>query len=392
MLLLDAPYVSDYLRETILRLGQPVLDSERARAMARCDGIDYIDARDFADRLVAGERVLANSENSLDLVLAAAGKSDLARQIEVCKDKALFRETTAPLYPDYRFCRVSADRLDAFDPASFPKPFVIKPSRGFFSLGVHVVNSDGQWPATAATLAGERTTMNAQYPESVVDGGEFIVEAAIEGEEFAMDVYFDSRGEPAITNILQHQFASADDVSDRLYFTSTTILRQWLGPFTEACRDMGRACGFRDFPMHLEVRVEPNGRVLPIEANPLRFAGWCVADITAHAWGINPYECYLTGARPDWTVLLDAADAAHPDSVWAMVIGDLPSGISGRDVTHVDYDGFASRFDTVLELRRMDYRTYPVFAMAFVRTTGARMAELASVTGADFSPLIATRP
>ncbi|ADU64143.1 MAG: ATP-grasp domain-containing protein [Pseudodesulfovibrio sp.] len=395
MLLLDAPYVSEYLCETAARLGQPVLDTDRARAVvcdrAARDRLLFVDQAELARRIVAGERVLANSENSLDLVLAAAEGSDLARQIEVCKDKARFREVTACLYPDYRFARVTAEGLGAFDPAGFPKPFVIKPSRGFFSLGVHVVCLDSQWPATAAALERERATMNAQYPESVVDAGEFIVEAAIQGEEYAIDVYFDAKGEPVVTNILHHRFASEDDVSDRLYYTSPQIVRTWLGPFTEAARRIGLACGFHDFPMHLEVRVGADGAILPIEANPLRFAGWCVADITAHAWGFNPYECYLADTRPDWPAILDAKSAAgEGDAVHAMVIGDLPSAMDGATITRVDYDGFAALFDTVLELRRMDYTAYPVFAFVFAKAASDRMDRLAAMTGADFTPLITT--
>lgn len=395
MLLLDAPYVSEYLCATAARLGQAVLDTDRARAVvcgrAAADRLRFVGQAELARRIGAGERVLANSENSLDLVLAAARGSDLARQIEVCKDKARFREATACLYPDYRFERVLADGLEAFDPAGFPKPFVIKPSRGFFSLGVHVVCGDEQWPATAATLMRDRATMNAQYPESVVDAGEFIVEAVIQGEEYAIDVYFDATGEPVVTNILHHRFASEDDVSDRLYYTSPQIITTWLGPFTEAARCIGLACGFHDFPMHLEVRVGADGAVLPIEANPLRFAGWCVADITAHAWGFNPYECYLADIRPDWPAILDGKSAAgEGDAVYAMVIGDLPPGVDGATVARVDYDGFAALFDSVLEMRRMDCTAYPVFAFVFARSAAERMDRLAALTGADFTPLITT--
>jgi hypothetical protein len=389
MLLFDAPYVSEYLIRTAQRLGQPVLDRRDPASAALPAGT--VDEAEFARRLGAGERVLANSENSLDLVLRAAPGGELARRIELCKDKARFREATAALYPGYRFCRVRADELDSFDPAGFPKPFVIKPSRGFFSLGVHVVCCDDQWPAAAAALRAERATMNAQYPRSVVDGAEFIVEAVIDGEEYAIDVYYDAQGEPVITNILHHRFASADDVSDRLYYTCADIMRERLGPFTSACRDIGRACGLRDYPMHLEVRVDSAGRLIPIEANPLRFAGWCVADLTVHAWGINPYECFLTDTRPDWPAILDATDREQPGAVFAMIIGDLPPGVDGAAVERVDHDGFAAQFDTVLELRRMDHTAYPVFAMAFVRTTLARMDRLTAITEADFAPFITSR-
>jgi hypothetical protein len=39
----------------------------------------------------------------------------------------------------------------------------------------------------------------------------------------------------------------------------------------------------------------------------------------------------------------------------------------------------------------MDHTAYPVFAMAFVRTTLARMDRLTAITEADFAPFITSR-
>ncbi|WP_319541138.1 ATP-grasp domain-containing protein [uncultured Pseudodesulfovibrio sp.] len=384
MFLLDAPYVSDFLKKTVRELGQPVLDTPEARALAGDAGLDFIDAVDFSARLGAGEKVLANSENALEHVIRCGCQPDLARQIDICKDKALFRETVADMHPDYRFMRVSFDDLAGLDVASMPCPFVVKPARGFFSLGVHVVNAQGDWPEIVAAICDEREAMNAEYPEEVVNSGEFIVEQGIDGEEYAIDVYYDDDGEAVITNIMHHHFISEDDISDRLYYTSTNVMKTWLLSFSEYVSEVGRACGFRNFATHIEVRVTGGGEIIPIEANPLRFAGWCVADITHHAWGFNPYTCYFENLRPDWDAILDGQE----DMATVMVIGDLAPGTDREKIKSINYEGFRALFSNLLELRKIDYISYPVFAFAFARMNEADLKELKSALTVDFSRFV----
>ncbi|OIQ50293.1 carbamoyl phosphate synthase-like protein [Pseudodesulfovibrio hydrargyri] len=386
MIVLDYPYVSRFLTDSILELGQPVLDTPQARALAGDAPLDYIDEIEFSARLALGGKVYTNSENGLEHVLRCRCNEDLARQIDICKDKALFRETVAGLHPDYRFQRVPFDQLADFDPTALDGPFIVKPTRGFFSLGVHVVDTPADWPAAVKAIEAERAALNAEYPEAVVSGGEFIIEQAIHGEEYAIDVYYDAEGDPVVTNILHHTFLSAADVSDRLYYTSARIMETWLLPFTDYLRDVGRQCGFRDFVTHIEVRVTDSGDILPIEANPLRLAGWCVADLTHHAWGFNPYECYFKELRPDWDAIL----TENQGTATVMVIGDLPSSLDRTAIRSIDYAGFQSMFSNILELREIDYRQYPVFAFAFASMPEAELDALKATIMQDFTCFVVT--
>ncbi|WFS62900.1 ATP-grasp domain-containing protein [Pseudodesulfovibrio thermohalotolerans] len=384
MFVIDYPYVSDYLLDSLRELDLPVLDTPQARSLAKDAPLAYVDEIEFSARMALGGKVCTNSENGLGHVLRCRCNEDLARQIDICKDKALFRETVAALHPDYVFHRIPFDGLADFDASSMPCPFVVKPTRGFFSLGVHVVDSPEDWPAAVKAIEGERAALNAEYPEAVVSGGEFIAEASIDGEEYAIDVYFDAEGNPVITNIMHHAFLYADDISDRLYYTSARIIETWLLPFTDYLRDVGRECGFRNFATHVEVRLTATGDILPIEANPLRFAGWCVADMTAMAWGFNPYEAYFKGLRPDWDAIL-TADQGH---VTVMVIGDLPSGMDRTAIRSIDYDGFRSLFSNMLELRKIDYMQYPVFAFAYASMPEGELDDLKTVLAQDFSRFV----
>ncbi|WP_207262740.1 ATP-grasp domain-containing protein [Desulfovibrio sp. Huiquan2017] len=381
MIVLDYPYVSRLLVDSVLELGLPVLDTPQARTLAGDAPLDYIDEIEFSARLALGGKVYTNSENGLGHVLRCRCNEDLARQIDICKDKALFRETVAALHPGYRFLRVPFEGLTESAIPDIPCPFIVKPTRGFFSLGVHVVNTPADWPAVVRAIAAERAALNDEYPETVVSGGEFLVEQSIPGEEYAIDVYFDAEGNPVITNILHHHFISEDDVSDRLYYTSAGIIETWMLPFTDYLREVARECAFRNFVTHIEVRVTADGDIIPIEANPLRFAGWCVADLTSFAWGFNPYECYFKELRPDWDAIL----TENRGMATLMVIGDLPSGLDRSRIRGIDYAGFRAFFSNILEFREIDYHQYPVFAFAFAAIPEDELEAFKAALAQDFT-------
>ena len=363
MFILDEPYVSDFLKQTLLKQDAPVLDNAMARTALPghhaklCPPEKFI--RLFQEN--ADSRLYTNSENALGWVADNLEFSSLPAKIELFKDKVRFRELLRGMYPDYTFLEVPFERLDAVNPAALPKPFVIKPAVGFLSLGVHKVNSDQGWFETVGAIKAEVETIKALYPQQVLDTNRFIIEACIHGAEFAMDAYYDSHGRPVILNILTHLFASEKDVSDRVYITSGRIIETWRERFTAFLSALGERAGLTNFPVHVEVRVDEAGRIAPIEVNPMRFAGWCVADITRHAFGFNPYAYYLEGREPDWESILRSRKGA----AWGVVVADTTRGLDPAQIESVDYEAFAARFSNPLELRRIDWRRHPLFAFLF---------------------------
>ena len=68
---------------------------------------------------------------------------------------------------------------------------MVKPAVGFFSMGVHVVDSAEAWPGVVDEIEREVKAFAAIYPDQVLGLDRFVVEEVIEGEEFAVDAYFD---------------------------------------------------------------------------------------------------------------------------------------------------------------------------------------------------------
>jgi len=386
--ILEEPYVSTLLADAAAELGAPVLDTPMARRALDGRGVALASDADFAAAAAApGARLYSNSENAIGWIAEHLSATDLPRRIGLFKDKVAFRELVSDLYPDYRFRGVPLSGLRAFDPAELRAPFVIKPAVGFFSIGVHVVESAAAWPGVVDRIEREVEAFSAMYPEQVIGLDRFVAEEVIEGEEFAVDVYFDSEGAPVLVNVLGHLFASAEDVSDRVYYTSVELVERLGAPALEFLAEVGKRAGLTDFPMHAELRIDAAGNIAPIEINPMRFGGWCATDLAHFAYGVNPYRCYLRSERPDWAAI--AKDRAG--RVTALVIADLPASVRLADIESVDYEAFASRFSRVLELRPTDFSRYPVFAFTFVDVPADDLSELHAVLGEDLSGYVRLR-
>ena len=140
--------------------------------------------------------------------------------------------------------------------------------------------------------------------------------------------------------------------------------------------------------MHVELRRDATGALLPIEVNPMRFGGWCTtADATFVAHGVNPYACYFTGRKPDWSRILDTADT----TVHSIVVLDNSTGYAAREIAAFDYDKLLTGFEKPLELRRIDYTTYPVFGFLFAESCAENMAELRNILGSTLREFIRPR-
>ncbi|HKK69738.1 MAG TPA: ATP-grasp domain-containing protein [Candidatus Krumholzibacteria bacterium] len=384
MFILDEPYVSPQLRRAATDLGAPVLDNRCARR--ELDGVGLVADDAFAEHYLRSDRprLYTNSENSLGWIREHLSGTDLPAQVEALKDKVRFRELLADLDPDYRFEQVRLEALDSVDPTWFGGPFVAKPAVGFFSLGVQIVEDPRDWPAAAGRLrdAGER--FRGLYPDAVLELDRFVLEQVIEGDEFAVDAYYDRDGAVTIVNVLEHPFAHGADVSDRVYRVRPAVIERTHDLFVEHLGELGRRAGLRDVPIHVEFRIAADGTVRPIEANPMRFGGWCATDIATHGWGLCPYTTFLRDERPDWTRLCEEGQG------WttALVVADLPADLDRTRVTSIDYEAFAARFSRPLELRRVEDPRHPVFAFLFVRVRDDELDQLDAVLHADLTEYV----
>jgi hypothetical protein len=322
MIILEKPYVSEFLQQTVVRLQIPVLATEFSRSLAYAGEMNLVENDVFFAALKAVENPLlySNSENSVELLNRFGKELTVTKNVNYFKDKAKLRRIFSKLNPDVWYQTYTLKELDGIDSSTLQKPFVIKPVRGFASIGIHAVHHDSEWKTALEGIKKEVVLMQNVFPDMVVSLNEFLIERYIEGTEIAIDAYFNASCEPVILNILTHLFGSKSDMSDRLYMTSDEIVRKNHDPIIQYLEEIARLTGLRNFPFHLEMRRESNGKFVPIEINPMRFMGFCVADVEYYFYGINPYEYYFHQKKPDWDSIL----ASRSDKLYGMFGVDIP--------------------------------------------------------------------
>ncbi len=387
MIFVDKPFVSDFLKETIADNGFPVVLTDMARTLGFESARNGI-GEERAVAIIASSRdqmLYTTSENAIGWMAKHLSETGLPGKIDLFKNKTRFRTLIKPLFPDFYFQEVPFLALDDFSVEGLPMPFIIKPTAGFFSMGVHKVSSPQEWHQVKKLLHDEIGRVNSLYPREVLDTTMFIVEQCVEGEEFAVDAYFDAHGDPVIVGIFQHIFSSTEDVSDRVYMTSKEIVEANLDSFTGFLKDIGILAEVRNFPVHVEIRRDHAGSIVPIEINPMRFGGWCsTADMTCLAYGFNPYVYYFTQKRPDWKALLKDKEG----KLYSIVVLDNSTGVDARHINAFDYELLLSWFENPLELRKIDYKEYPVFGFLFTETSQDNFSELERILNSDLKRFI----
>lgn len=380
MIILEKPFVSDELKAYLEASGTAVLKNGTALEAADTHRLNLIDDAEARERLAAGERVYTTSENALDWIYANAAGTPLTATIDAMKNKAAMRRLLKSVYPDFFFEEIDAGNLKSVKFENLPCPVVLKPSVGFFSVGVYTIRTREDWERALSDIEKTSADWDKLYPESVLGNGKFVIEKYIHGEEYAVDVYFDDGGNAVILNILKHDFSSESDVSDRLYYTSKQIIEEKLAPLTEFFNRVNAVLGAKNFPAHVELRIERDGRICPIEFNPMRFAGCCCTDVGLFAYGIRTYDYFLHNKRPDWERLLEGKDG----KVYTMCVLNKP--VPCPPIRDFDYDALCSKFENVRCLRKFDYRENTVFGFLFSETKNPE--ELKFIVNSDLTEFI----
>jgi hypothetical protein len=385
MIILDRPYVSDLLAETLQRLRTPVLRNSVSEDLAEKYDLELVDGEEFAKRANKEKYPLiyTSSEDAIGWIAENLEPSGLPARIDLLKNKINFRSMIEEDHPGFFYAGIDLEALRHLDPSGLPKPFVVKPAVGFFSVAVRKVESDSDWPAALKSIEEDLESFGGMYPGQVFDPGKFIIEEGIKGEEFAIDVYYDGTGRPVILNVLHHLFTSGTDVSDTTYVTSKGIVEYGIQMFTGPLARIGKQADLKNFPIHIEMRVD--GRdIVPVEANPMRFAGFGGTDFGWYAWGINTHEYFLERKIPDWNTIFSGKE----DKVYSMYVAFIPEDVPVSSVKEIDYEGFVSNFTKVLELRKTDWRNYRVFSFVFTETGPETASEIERNLQLDLAPYV----
>ena len=382
MIILEKPYVSAPLVEYLEKSQIAVLKNEMSELLAKQGHkLNLVNDKEFVEQYQQSGKLYAVSENALVWLYPHLAGSELIEKVKIVKDKAEFRKICAKIFPDFYYKEVEMNELRSLNPDELPLPLVIKPAVGFLSVGVYIVRSKEEWNAALDDIDKNFAKQCAVFPETVVKSGKFVLEDFIQGEEYAVDAYYDKDGKPNIINIFHHIFKSETDVSDRLYCMSKEIFEKNHGPFNQFLIDLNGVLNLRNFPMHVEFRVDKNsGKAIPIEVNPLRFAGMCLNDLTRHTCGLLPVQCYFEGIHPDYATMWNGIE----DDVFSFVVLDKPY----ETTKALDFEKIKKHFHGVVETRDIQNPAMSIWGFLFVKTDKAHREELNEILNSDLTEFI----
>jgi len=391
MFFVDAPYISEFFKQTVVENHIPVVNTSQAQQMGMLSGTTWVSEAQAVEMAHNSKIPLlySTSENAIGWIAKNLGFTGIPQKIELFKNKAKFRRLVHPMFPDFFFKEVLTSELRALNVAQIPMPFIIKPTVGFFSMGVRKVSGIEEWAGTVDSLFSEIEQVKGLYPNEVLDIESFIIEQVIEGDEFAIDAYYNAAGDPVVLDILHHTFASEADVSDRVYSTSKEIIEANMMEFTHFVGKIGELSGVKNFPVHIELRRRKDGLLLPIEVNPMRFGGWCsTPDLAYHAYGINPYLYFIEQRQPNWIELL----ADKENLLFSVIVLENSTGISSSQIMAFEKNKLLARFENPLEFRPIDFSKYPVFGFLFAETRQENFEELSYILKSDLKEFIELIP
>lgn len=356
MIILEEPYVSQLLINYLERSKTPVLKnlfSEQYKQLNLTSETDFI-----KQYKTTNNKIYTSTEYALDWLVLKLNDKNLNRQIELLKNKTLFRNTLQNIYPNFTYRDINYSELFTVNTAELKYPFVLKPSVGFLSAGVYTVFNTDDWQNTLSEIQKNFKTLAQKFPDTVVGNNTFIIEQYIGGTEYAIDVYFKNK-KPVIINIFEHPFVSPKDVSDRLYITGKKIFDKYLNTFTQYVTQLNTALNLDNIPVHIELRID-NNKIYPIEINPIRFTGLCLNEINYYITGKHPLEFYFTNITPDYNNMWEGKEE---DIFCFSIIEKNKSATQPFAINTV-----TQQYSNILELRQVNNPHLDIEAFIFSKT------------------------
>lgn len=310
-------------------------------------------------RFAQDDKICITSETVLDIAIQRIDDQSLVHLIETMKNKVACREMLRDLYPNFYFEVIPLWELPlrTFDPT---KKYVLKPVKGYHATAVRIFDTSMDLNSVVVEVEQELERNLKFFPTSVLSQGEFFVEEFIEGEEYAVDMFYSETGEPVILNIYHHPIPQKFEYLHALYYTSADVFALLHDRFVEFFRHLNQSLQARRFPIHGEFKFDGK-RLVPIELNPVRFGGSGLADLAYHAFGFNPFEHFFLDKKPDWQEIW----ASRRDKLYAWVLGYNGSGINVEDY-RPHLSKFRGLFTHILSDVALNYQNDPAFAVIYI--------------------------
>ena len=326
------------------------------------------------------DKVCITSEASLEIVKEKLSDKSKKNAIDCLKDKHKFREILSVIYPNYQYKKIKFDDIKTL---KINKKTVLKPIKGCFGTAVKIIDENSNLKLISQEIKEEVDKNSGVLSESVLSHDDFLLEDYIMGEEYAVDMFFDEKGEPHIVNIYHHPMPKIDAYLHMIYYTSKDVFDRIYDSAMDFFRKLNNILNVKNFVLHGEFKF--NEELFPIEINAMRYGGMGLGNMIYYSVGVNPYECFKNGESPDW------------DAIWKKHKNDNFAFFIAYNGTHVnfltqepDIDKLKRDFTEILCEQTFDYKTQLVFGIFCIKENTANLQKLLTIDFNDYFRDIAT--
>jgi ATP-grasp domain len=330
-------------------------------------------------RFAKQDKVCIASEAALEIVVSRIEDPARKNAIEVLKNKYTFRKMLNVIYPDYQYQFIKfQDIVDL----KITQKSVIKPVKGVFGTAVRIIDRDTDLPNLAMELQAELSKNVDIFSESVLSKSDFIVEQYLEGEEYAVDMFYNNMGVPCIVNIYHHPMPKNQAYLHMIYYSSQEVFDDIYAKAKYFFIELNQVLDVTNIPMHGEFKFDGD-RLMPIEINTLRFGGMGLGNLVFHTLKVNPYTYFLNDIEPDWQTIW------QDNSVDLFAFFIAYNGInSNANNTQPNRERLKQKFTKILLERTFDHQNQLAFGIYCLKETKQNISTLLEIEFDDFFELI----
>lgn len=340
----------------------------------------------YANKLLTAflpkEKIFIQSESAIPPLLSHMVDTNAVKAIHTLNNKDELRELLKTIYPDFYFKKISIEEIDKQQLPSNRK-YVIKPAKGFYGVGVRIIDDKTNLQTIKRDIQKEITKNLKFFTPTMISQDTFIIEEFIEGEEYAVDMYFTNEGTPVIMNIYHHPIPEDPRYLNTLYYTNRAIFDELYTPLIQFFSKLNALLHLKSFCIHAEFKYD-KGKLFPIELNPLRYGGSGLADLTYYAFGIHPYYAFFTDTKPQWEKIWETRKKKYYGWV---------NAYNSKDINPhkyiPDHERFKQKLGKILHYYYRSYLNEPVFSCAYIEHT--HKEKLYNVLNLNFSEYFVKR-
>jgi hypothetical protein len=321
------------------------------------------------------DKVCIDSEAAIELVTSRINDPAKQQAVRLLKDKYAFRQMLGNLYPQYQYQLVKANDIQSL---KIDRKSIIKPVKGVFGTAVKIIDRDTDLTSLGGELQAELLKNKSIFSDSVLSQDDFLVEQYIEGEEYAVDMFYNSVGDPCITNIYHHPIPANRSYLHVIYYSSKVVFDRIYTKAKAFFTVLNKILNVTNLTIHGEFKLDGEDFV-PIELNSLRFGGMGLGNMVFHGLGVNPYIYFLNDLEPDWQTIWHDKD----QDLFTFFIAYNGANID-LTIHKPNYQLLEQQFTEILFKQYFDYQHQVALGIYFLKETNQNLLMLLAIEFDNF--------